>query len=258
MALQPRNLEPKDFPDEVFDYYSIPAFDQGEPEQALGRHIGSAKQVIRPGDVLLSRIVPHIRRAWVVEKDSGKRIIGSGEWIVFRNPRFHARYLRHLLTSDSFHSEFMSTVCGVGGSLLRARPANVARLDIHLPPIDEQQRIAAILDKAEALRGKRRQALAKLDTLTQSLFLEMFGDPATNPNNYEETRLEIVCTQITDGEHLTPRRTTQGIKLLSARNIRNGYLDFSDVDYIDEAEHIRVSFRCKPQRNDVYSRARAQ
>lgn len=71
----------------------------------------------------------------------------------------------------------MQTVSGVGGSLLRARPAQVAKIKIPLPPLPEQRRIAAILDKADALRTKRREALAQLDRLAQAIFVEMFGDP---------------------------------------------------------------------------------
>ena len=55
---------------------------------------------------------------------------------------------------------------------------------IPLPPLAEQRRIAEILDKADALRAKRRAALAQLDTLTQSIFLDMFGDPAMNPKDW--------------------------------------------------------------------------
>ncbi len=52
-------------------------------------------------------------------------------------------------------------------------------LEIPLPPLPEQRRIAAILDKADALRTQRREALAQLDRLAQAIFVEMFGDPAT-------------------------------------------------------------------------------
>ena len=60
---------------------------------------------------------------------------------------------------------------------------------IPLPPLPEQRRIAEILDKADALRAKRRAALAQLDTLTQSIFLDMFGDPATNPKGWPTASL---------------------------------------------------------------------
>lgn len=62
-------------------------------------------------------------------------------------------------------------------------------LDVPLPPLPEQRRIAAILDQADALRAKRREALAQLDGLTQSIFMEMFGDPATNPKAWARLTL---------------------------------------------------------------------
>ncbi len=184
MAKKAGSVDPSKFPEETFDLYSIPAFDKGAPEIITGKEIGSAKQRVMPGDVLLSKIVPHIRRSWVVGADRSMRIIASGEWIVFRNKRIFPPYLRHLLVSDYFHPHFMSTVSGVGGSLLRARPAHVAEIKIPLPPLPEQKRIAAILDKADELRAKRRAALAELDTLVQSIFLEMFGDPVANPKGW--------------------------------------------------------------------------
>lgn len=184
IATRVGSVDPSAFPSEEFDLYSIPAFDSGMPEVQLGSEIGSSKQIIRPGDVLLSKIVPHIRRSWVVGADRGRRQIGSGEWIVLRSPEVHPPYLRHVLVGDPFHREFMLTVSGVGGSLLRARPAQVAKIRIPLPPLPEQRRIAAILDQAEALRAKRRAAFAKLDTLAQSIFIEMFGEQMANPRQY--------------------------------------------------------------------------
>ena len=170
-------IDPRKRPNEEFELFSIPAFDIGVPEVISGKDIGSSKQVLERGDVVLSKIVPHIRRAWVVEPGSDRPTIGSSEWIIFRSDRFDPAYLRHVLVADRFHHGFMQTVAGVGGSLLRARPSHVANIEIPLPPIEEQRRIAAVLDAAEALRAKRRLALAKLDSLTQAIFIDMFGDP---------------------------------------------------------------------------------
>ena len=60
-----------------------------------------------------------------------------------------------------------------------------AEFQIPLPPLAEQKRIAGILDAADALRAKRREALAQLDALLQSTFLDMFGDPVTNPMGWD-------------------------------------------------------------------------
>ena len=194
-----RSVDPRKYPSEQFELFSIPAFDAGAPETVCGSEVGSSKQVLERHDVLLSRIVPHIRRSWVVEPSSERRKIGSSEWIVFRSDRFEPRYLRHVLTSDRFHQAFMQTVSGVGGSLLRARPSYVAEIEVPLPPIAEQRRIAAVLDAAEGLRAKRRQALAKLDSLTQAVFHDMFGDPVRNERGWPVHSLAEACLKIQIG-----------------------------------------------------------
>jgi type I restriction enzyme S subunit len=71
--------------------------------------------------------------------------------------------------------------------------AGASEIPVIVPPLEEQRRIAAILDQAETLRTQRRQALAHLDTLTQSLFLDMFGDPVANPKNFDTGVLGDVC-----------------------------------------------------------------
>lgn len=188
------STDPSKYPNKDFILYSIPAYDAGTPEVLSGSQIGSAKKNVQTGDVLLSRIVPHIRRSWIVAEHTNNDLIASGEWIVFRDTRFDAAYLKHFLLSDPFHGQFMQTVAGVGGSLLRARPDYVGRIEIPLPPLDEQKRIAAILDKADQLRQKRRQAITLLDSLTQSIFLEMFGDPVSNPKGWPEKTMSALTT----------------------------------------------------------------
>lgn len=175
MSANSGSVDPSRFPDEAFDLYSIPAFDNGQPELSRGREIGSAKQVVQPNDVLLSRIVPHIRRAWVVSEKRGYRQIASGEWIVFRSAKIHPSYLRYLLVEDRFHAQFMNTVAGVGGSLLRARPAQVADIEISLPPLSEQRRIAGRLEQADRLCRTRRYAIELADTFLNAVFRRLFG-----------------------------------------------------------------------------------
>lgn len=71
----------------------------------------------------------------------------------------------------------------------------VKRLKIPLPPLEEQKRIAAILDKADAIRRKRQKAIALTDTLLKSVFLDMFGDPVTNPKGWEVSPLIELCAE---------------------------------------------------------------
>jgi len=177
VAKKSGSVDPAMFPGEVFDLYSIPAFDAGQPDVCAGSEIGSAKQVVQPSDVLLSRIVPHIRRAWVVGESQGRRLIASGEWIVFRSPQIRPRYLRYFLIGDPFHAQFMQTVSGVGGSLLRAKATEVAKIKIPVPPLAEQERIVKLLDEADELRKLRAQADRRTADLISALFNEMFGDP---------------------------------------------------------------------------------
>ena len=168
------SIDPSKFLDETFELHSIPSHDKGNAEILTGREIGSSKQIVQENDVMISKIVPHIRRAMVVPKKGNFRQIASSEWIVFRSERIYPNYLKHLLISDFFNAQFMATVSGVGGSLLRARPTFVSKIKIPLPPLTEQKRIAQILDKADELRQKRQQSIEKLDELLQACFLKIF------------------------------------------------------------------------------------
>jgi type I restriction enzyme S subunit len=172
MVSRTRNVDPARSPEEVFALYSVPAFDSRVPEIVPGSAIGSVKQLVTSGDVLLCKIVPHIRRAWVVGANGTERLLASGEWIVFRSEAIYPNYLRHVLVSDRFHARFMATVAGVGGSLLRARPAHVAKIEILLPPLGEQQRIAEILDAGDRLREKRASTIDAIAELRASVFLQ--------------------------------------------------------------------------------------
>ena len=129
---------------------------------------------------------------------------------------------------------------------------NLSKVEVPKINLANQQRIAAILDQADALIQNNRAIVQKYDALTQSLFLDMFGDFRKNSNNFPKYLFDEIATKITDGDHLTPKREEKGYKLLSCRNIKNGYIDFSaGLDFVGESEFNRMFKRCNPEKGDI-------
>jgi len=115
----------------------------------------------------------------------------------------------------------------------------VADLTIPLPPIPEQIRIAAILDKADSLRVKRREALAQLDNLTQSIFIEMFGDPATNPRGWGIEPFGDICEN-QDAQRIPVKSSDRdGWQGAFPYYGASGIIDWVD-DYIYEGERLLI------------------
>ena len=123
------------------------------------------------------------------------------------------------------------------------------RLPVFVPPLKEQQRIAAILDKADALRRKRKRALELCDSLTQSMFVEMFGDERNSP--FVVKSLDAITDQITDGAHFTPTYVDSGVPFLRVTDIQDEAIDWLAVKYIPEEEHRQLVLRCQPKPGDV-------
>lgn len=237
------SVDPAKFSGEVFDLYSIPAFDAGQPDIRAGSEIGSAKQVVQPNDVLLSRIVPHIRRAWVVGESQGRRLIASGEWIVFRSPQIRPRYLRYFLIGDPFHAQFMKTVSGVGGSLLRAKATEVAKIKIPLPPLPEQDRIVKLLDESDKLRKLRAQADRCTADLIPSLFHEMFGENKKPNVRVKLEQIAEVVSGVAKGRKFNGRLPIE-VPYLRVANVQAGHLDLSEIKTIqalpEEVEELAL------------------
>jgi len=106
---------------------------------------------------------------------------------ILPGPDLERRFLCYFLRQPSMVDYANSRAAGA--NLPRLSPSALAAFKIPLPPLAEQRRIAEVLDRAEALRAKRRAALAQLDTLTQSLFLDLFGDPVTNSKAWKRVEM---------------------------------------------------------------------
>ena len=120
-----------------------------------------------------------------------------------------------------------------------------------LPPLEEQRRIAAILDKADGVRRKRKEAIRLTEELLKSTFLEMFGDPVTNPKGWEICELQNVCNRVTDGTHQPPNWADGGIPFLFVSNIVNGEIDFKVSKHITEESWFELTSRCPIEINDI-------
>ena len=133
---------------------------------------------------------------------------------------------------------------GNGATFKEVSKAVVSRVVIPLPPLDEQRRIAAILDKADAIRRKREQALALADDLLKSTFLDMFGDPVTNPKGWPVEELGEWITHSNNG--LARRRKTnanEGSIVLRLQDVRANWIDYSDCNRIALDDNERDRFR---------------
>ena len=113
-----------------------------------------------------------------------------------------------------------------GATIKGVTKAVLENLEIPLPPIAEQKRIAAILDKAEELRGLRRMALGELDAIVQSIFLEMFGDPVTNLKGWKSKNLDECAERIQIGPFGTQLHQEDyidnGIPAINPTHIKSG------------------------------------
>ena len=185
------------------------------------------------GDVLIAKITPCFENGKMALAENLPHEIGFGttEFHVFRpSERVTGRYLFHLLRIPCLRYAGAEKMYGAAGQR-RVPKEFFASLEIPLPPLAEQKRIAGILDAADALRAKRREALAQLDTLIQSTFLDIFGDPVTNPMGWEVQRFaDVFWLQEGPGVRNWQFKES-GIKLLNVSNIlRSGELDLSKTD----------------------------
>ena len=129
--------------------------------------------------------------------------------------------------------------------------ATLSKIKVRIHSIADQREIVQILDKVNAVIEARQLELEKLDDLIKARFVEMFGDLKLNPFGWDLQSFEDLTELITDGEHATPRRVSEGIYLLSARNVLNHSLQLKDVDYIDQEEYDRIAKRIIPREGDV-------
>lgn len=202
-----KNVDPAKQKENTFELYSVPIFPTNTPEIIKGEKIGSAKQSVENGDVLLCKINPKINRVWFVKNRTENTMIASSEWIVIRNKFMLTDYLVFCFMSPYFRDLMENNVSGVGGSLTRAQPSMVANYAIPIPPLQEQKRIIIeikhwfelidVIDQSkECLQGTIKKAKSKILDLAihgKLVHQNPVDEPAADLLKRINPKAEITC-----------------------------------------------------------------
>lgn len=164
-------------------------------------------------------------------------------------PHLDARYFVHQIMADFQNGRLADYY--TGATIKHLTGQDLARYRFRLPPVSEQRRIAAILDQADALRAKRREALALLDELQRGIFNEMFGDPASNPKRWTLQPLGGIASKFSDGPFGSNLKSEHyvehGVRVVRLQNIGVGKFNDADKAFVSKEHYATIrKHECRP------------
>ena len=182
------------------------------------------------GDVLVAKITPCMENGKAAFVDGLEHDVafGSTEFHVLRpNPELDGKYLFYMIWNPEFRHVAESRMTGSAGQK-RVPKSFLERFEIPLPKLTEQKRITAILDKAYSIRRQREEAADTLLELRIATFLDFFGDPETNPKNWNKLRLGDV-TKLQGGYAFKSKDyVSEGVSLVKISNVHHEVLKWED------------------------------
>ena len=207
-----------------------------------------AKSSVQPGDIVISN-VGDPGKLFLVPDLGMPMTLGPNSILVRPDQKFASReYLFRYFQSEIGQEQIRKIVTATAQR--KFNKTSFRKIKIPLPPLPEQKRIATILVAADALRTKRRESIALLDELLQSTFLDLFGDPVTNPKGWNIEPLGELC-DVRDGTHDSPKYVNTGFPLLTSKNFKDGKIDFSNANIISEKDFHNINKRSKVDVGDL-------
>lgn len=222
-------------------------------EERRYREVSKGYTPFHNGDLLVAKITPCFENGKIAQATLSHHVgFGSTEFHVVRPVlgTTDGRYLLHFLRQEYIRRDGESRMTGSAGQ--RRVPEHfLANLELPLPPLEDQRRIAAILDQAEALRAKRRDALVQLDNLPQAIFLDLFGDPCTNPKGLKVESLGEHLLFVTSGgrgwaEFYAPK----GARFIRSLDVQMNFIGDTDKAFVLPPDNAEAR-RTKVENGDV-------
>lgn len=203
--------------------------------------------LLSPGDILFSHInsVEHIGKCAVYEGTPNKLVHGMNLLCLRCKPdSLLPEYAKHLIRSVGFRAR-LSNYINKAVNQASVSIGNLKGIEVTVPPLPEQRRIAAILDKADALRTKRREALTQLDRLAQSIFVEMFGDPVTNPKGWPKTSVGQLLSEadvFVDGDWVESKDQDPNgeVRLIQLADVGDGFYVDKSARFLNKPTALRL------------------
>jgi type I restriction enzyme S subunit len=205
----------------------------------------SDEYLLNKGDILISHInsEKHLAKCAIFELEDIDLIHGMN--LLCLRPAFgrvFPKYLFYCLSDDIFLRQIKKITKKSVNQASFTVPS-FKELEIPLPPLEEQKRIAAILDKADAIRRKRQQAIKLADDFLRSVFLEMFGDPVTNPKGWPVGTIRDLVETANYGSSAKASSTEGEYPMLRMGNITyEGAIDLADLKYVDLDENDKPKY----------------
>ncbi len=196
---------------EHFHYIDLSSVDKDRKEVDLhlvssvfpGRAPSRARQLVRSDDVLVATVRPNLNGVALVPPQLDGATASTGYCVLRADEKtLHGRYIYHWVQTSSFVGDMMSKATGANYPAVSDKIIKESK--IPLPPLAEQKRIAAILDKADTIRRKRQQSIQFADEFLRATFLDMFGDPVTNPKKWIFKKIKDVTKDWRGGAPFKP------------------------------------------------------
>lgn len=203
------------------------------------------------GDILVARMPDPLGRACVFPGVGQPCVTVVDVCIIRPGETIDRRWLLHAINAPSFRKQIERHIKGT--TRQRISRTNLGTIELDVPPVSHQRRIADILDKADTIRRKRKEAIALTEELLRSTFLEMFGDPVTNPKGWPTETIDTLCDEIVDCVNRTAPIVDgpTPYKMIRTTNVKAGKVHLDAVRFVSRDTFEVWNRRCVPQKGDV-------